>query len=226
MATQTKQAQRPANGPVGPSAVMTLKLRAETRLAPARRLVVLLPAGGVDEAGLSRRIWALAAPQALEVLFLGLSGAAADEAHTRRRLATLAAMTRDDGVRARGQLVPGADWVAAARAVVGPGDVLVCQAEQRRAGWGWPQPLHRALSAALPVPVQVLSGFCVPAGPVALGPLARIVFWAVAAAIIVGFIFVQGRLSQQLAGGDQTIGLLLSVVVEFSLLATWNHLFR
>src|ERR1700720_2038974 len=91
--SDTAQRKQPA------SVVMSLLMPEGVSLPPARRLVVLVPYLDLDEPALSRRIWNLAAPNKLAVLYLGLSPSTSEEPHARRQLATIAALTRDDWVK-------------------------------------------------------------------------------------------------------------------------------
>src|SRR5689334_2075533 len=85
--------------PLSPLTSNEMLAQAHKPLPSAQRLVVLVPNVEVDEVELAYRIWSLASPRRLEVLFLSLVGEAREEAQARRRLARLAAITRDQGTR-------------------------------------------------------------------------------------------------------------------------------
>src|SRR5215469_11747023 len=77
-----------------PSPVMALLMPDGASLAAPRRMVVLVPDVDLDEAVLARRVWSLAAGGRLAVLYVGLAASTTEEPQARRRLATLAALTR------------------------------------------------------------------------------------------------------------------------------------
>jgi len=206
-----------------PSAVARLLIPADEPLPAARRLVVLIPDQDTDETELARRIWALASPRGLAVLFLSLSGDPETEYRVRRRLATLAAITRDDWVSVETHLAFTSDWVRAVLTHHRPGDLVVCPAEQNVRRLGMRQPLSQALISALDAPVLALSGFF-PEMPSALpGFTARLARWSILLAIVAGFFWLQVQISQLPDNWLQTALLGLSVLVEFGLIALWNH---
>jgi hypothetical protein len=136
-----------------------------------------VPDADLDETGLTRRIWTLAAPRRLEVLYLGLYRTPSDEPRARRRLATMAALTRDDWVNVRTALVMDADWLRSLRPLVQAGDLIVCHAEQLQAGWRRDRPLGPCLSQALKMPVVTLEGFYGGGEAPATHWMARLIFW-------------------------------------------------
>lgn len=207
-----------------PSPVMPLLIPAGGILPEAHRLVVLIPDGDVDEAGLARRIWTLASPRQLQVLYLGICHTLAREPMARRRLATLAALTRDDGVATRTQVVMEDDWLLALRPRMAAGDLIVCHSEQTR---GFREParsLAETLNRALQAPVYVLEGF-LPTSPPDAAWHAPLVFWAGAAVIVAGAFWLQVSIAGLGRNGGETVLMMLSVAGEFSLIALWNRMF-
>jgi hypothetical protein len=179
----------------------------------------MVPDGALDEAGLARAVWELARPRGLAVLYVGVCQDAAGEAWVRRRLARLAALTRDEPVRVTTRLAPGAQWAAAARASLRPGDEAVLAAPLRpgRAG----RRMGAALAADRRLVVHVLEGLrpapmVVGAWQQSLGYLAGM------GLIVVAFFWAQARLSQLPAGGEQTALLALAVALEFAAMALWH----
>ena len=156
---------------------MSLLIPSGAPLPPARRLVVLVPDADQDETGLTRRIWTLAAPRQMEVLYLGLYRTPSDEPRARRRLATMAALTRDDCVNVKTALVMDADWLRSLRSLVQTGDLIVCHAEQLQGGWHRDRPLGPYLSQALKIPVVTIEGFYAGAEAPAIDWVARLIFW-------------------------------------------------
>ncbi len=192
-------------------------------LPPARRLVVLVPDADLDETALARRIWNLAAPSKLAVLYLGLSPAASEEWHARRRLATLAALTRDEGVQVITALAAETDWLGALRPRQRNGDLIVCHAEQMAPSWRGARPLGKVLCQTLHLPVQLLEGFYAgDLAPVAR-PAARIMFWGGSIAILAGAFWLQVQISAQFRNWPEIALMMLSVVAEFGLIGLWSR---
>jgi hypothetical protein len=212
------------NLPALPGTFGRLILPPVLRLPPAQRLVVLVPTGLNDEATLAQHIWTLARTRSLSVLYVGRVARPQDEPSLRRRLALLAALTRDnDGVTADFRLSVGGDWLERVRASWRPGDLVVCHAEQR-AAWGWTgQTLPQALANGLGTPVYTLTGFCAPEANELEQIGRRVLFWAGAAALTAGFFWLQINVQRLAQDWMQTLVLMGTVVVEFSLLAVWNR---
>jgi hypothetical protein len=204
--------------------VGALLFPADAPLPPARRLIVLVPEADVDEAELASRIWSLAAPRWLEVLFLGMYRGPESELRARRQLALLAAITRDERTRVDTRLEPGGDWPRAVRRIWQPGDLVVCHAEQALSGWdGGRKSLAQALMSALNTPVYVLSGFYPRLPTEQPNWLARLRAWLPPLAVLAIFITLQIRITQATTGWVQTALLCLSVVLEFGLIGAWEH---
>jgi hypothetical protein len=193
----------------------------------ARRLVVLVPAELLSETSLAARVYAAARERGLDVLFLGLAPQPEAEPALRRRLALLAACTRDDPiVKARYRLVIGGGWLSALEHTLQPGDLVVCHREQRLQRLWRATVLGDVLAARLRVPVVVLDGFSAPeARP--LGEAARtVLFWLGALLVLAGFFWVQVDIQQQVQDWARTVLLIGSVAVEFLLLAAWHNWMR
>ncbi|MCC7358327.1 MAG: hypothetical protein IT317_02550 [Anaerolineales bacterium] len=202
-----------------------LLLPSNAALPTPTRLVVLVPNVDLDEAALARHIWRLAAPRHLAVLYLGWTAGAETEAQLRRRLANLAALTRDEGVAVSARPALGAGWLPALRGVWRPGDLIVAHSELRVRRWGpMAQPLAAALLAALEAPVYVLTGFVPRPQRPALNWGARLFNSGLLVAIIAVFFALQAALLQ--LPGRPLVSLLVSVsvVIEFALLWGWNRL--
>ena len=191
-------------------------------LPPAHRLLVLIPNLDVDEVELARRIWSLASPGGLEVLFLGMVRDDHEESRARRRLATLAAITRDNQTHVETQLQFGRHWLQVVRPVWKPGDLIVCHTEQTVLAWGLVRrSLDATLVSALNVPVYVLSGFYPETPSGQPNRIARLIYEAIPFAIMAGFFWIQVQIDQ-LARGWVNIALMcLSVLVELSLIGIW-----
>jgi hypothetical protein len=230
MATRTEKASvlvaRPmvAALPEAPAHVGQLLLPARAPLPAAKRLVVLVPAGLIDETALAQHIWSIAQARGLSVLYVSRTTRVEDEPSLRRRLALLAALTRDtDCVRADSRLAVGNDWLALIRAVGQPGDLVVCHAEQQAPLLSLGRPIGQTLADTLGTPVYLLSGYCEPEAS-QLARLGRqLLFWIGALVIGAGFFWIQVNVQRLTQDWMQTVVLVLTVLIEFGLLAAWSH---
>jgi hypothetical protein len=202
-----------------------LLLPERVALPALTRLVVLVPNVDLDEAALARYIWRLAAPRQLAVLYLGWTAGPETEAQLRRRLANLAALTRDEGVGVSARPATGEGWLPALRGVWRPGDLIVAHSELHvRLGGLIARPLGAALLAALEAPVYVLTGFVPPDQRPALHWGARLVNSGLFAAIIMLFFALQAALLRLPGRPVASLLVGLSVMIEFALLWGWNRL--
>ena len=204
-----------------PASVSVLTLT--PNLKPARRLVVLIPNLDMDEVEVARRIWELASTPHLAVLFLALCNDAFDEPRIRRRLATLAALTRDDRIAIETRLEFGNNWRPKVKDVLRDDDIVVCHTNQTE-GWR-----HKPLSQALVemgASVWPLKGLDMTAIQVRRKPFAEFLFWAVSLAIIAGFLWLQVRILNISEDWAQNTLLYLSVPIEIGLLWIWNNISR
>jgi hypothetical protein len=186
--------------------------------AGVQRLLVLVPDLDIDEADLVQRVWALAEPRRLPVLYLS---ATADDDHAsvvRRRLATLATITRTDWPHVETCHSVTRNWPEAIRAVWRPGDRIVFI----------PQGISPATVAVLPTPAYLpaypLSDMKVSRPSQRRQRLARLAFWPVALTTIAAFFWIQVLIEQTAQGLARTFLLLLSFGVELGLLLLWNSL--
>jgi hypothetical protein len=211
------QARREADS----GAIHTIVLEEGTGLRPARRLVVLVPAVDVDEVELARRIWEIAAPPGLAVLYLGLCASTAEEPAMQRRLITLASLTRDVRLPLETRIEFGRDWLRRIKPIHRPGDVIICHAEQHT-GLGH-RPLSRALRS-LGGPVWTLAGFYPSHDTTPHGLLSEVIFWGVSVAILVAFFWLQVRIVRLHDDWAHNLLLYLSVLAEGGLLWLWQQL--
>jgi hypothetical protein len=193
-------------------------------MSPTRRLVVLVPDNELDENDLARKVWRLAAPAALNVLFLSLSKDPVAEPYLRRRLATLAALTSDKQVRASARLVSERKWAKAVEIIWNPGDLLVCYARPINPSRGFQRgrpglQLARELNA----PVYCLTELKL--GP-ALGRnwVKECLLWSVALVLLVAFGWLQFQVDRATDGWSSTLTLFLIVFVEIGIIYLLNDL--
>lgn len=194
-------------------------------LPPARRLVVLILDGGIHEMELARKVWALASPARLDVLYLRLRCSPDEEAHERLSLANLASLTFDDFNHVHTAVSVDRDWVRAIQSHWRAGDLLVCYAGQMAPGPRLvPKPLAEVLAGGLGLQVVVLHG-SPPRSP-RRDPVLRFVQEILPFLIVGGMFLLQTRIVRFTQGATQTGLLLLSVIGEFWLIWVWNRSFN
>jgi hypothetical protein len=213
--------RKPAGWPV-----MSLLMPQGVALPATRRLLVLVPDLDLDQAALSRCVWNLAAPNKLAVLYVSRANSSAEEPHARRQLASLAALTRDDWVKVSTLLAPQPDWLNAVRALLCPGDLVVCHAEQSLPGWRGARPLGHSLCEILLAPVQLLEGFYSGDPSQAAHPTARLLFWVGAVAIVAAAFWLQAQISVLPKNWAESALMALSVVAECGLIGLWSQVFN
>ncbi len=193
-------------------------------LGAASRLVVLIPDADADETELSQHIWFMVGRRELSVLLLGLSQDAHHAPRARRRLATLAALTRDAAVSVETKLMIGSDWLQAVRLVHRPGDLVVCHAEQRVARWGFRrEPWSQRLRLALNQPVCTLVGFYPNLPSDHVGLLDHLLSLAIPIAIVAVFTGLQILIQLTLTDTAYTGLMLVSLLVEYGLIGLWRY---
>lgn len=96
-----------------------------------RRLLVLLPNADLNEALLARALWTLAGERGAAIEIIALIDDWADEGQVCMRVALLVALLRGAGMEPAVHYErDSTDWIAIARRMHRPGDVIVCHAEQ------------------------------------------------------------------------------------------------
>lgn len=187
----------------------------------ARSLLVLMPPDS-DGNTINHRIWELAASTGMQVKLLGLCKDTAQEPSLRRELITIASLLKGGGVSTEVTVEIGTNWLAAVRRVFQPGDMIVCFAEQR-AGL-LHRPLSQILHSDLKAPVYILSGLN--SQNLQQGNLwFQAAAWAGSILIIVGAFLLQVQITSVPQGWAQTTLLILSVIGEIWLIASWSKLF-
>ena len=192
----------------------------EAETSPISRLLVLVPAEAGPDAELAAQAWRLAAPEGLPVVLVGLAQDSAAEAQRRRQLASLAALTRGEGVAVTTRLALAPNWLAAVRRLWAPGDLLICFAGQAEAG-GWlglrRQPLATALRAALGAPL-VEAELSSPLPQPRAAPLSQTAALLAALFVVAGFFLLQAQIVQVAEALAEVALLALSVAFEFLLI--------
>lgn len=205
--------------PVGASPVIqsesaSLPLRGQ--LSQFHRFVVLVPDADLDETRFAHYIWSLASPGYIDVLFLSIYRNAEAELRARRRLAILAAITRDDRINVETRIYPASKWEKAIRAVWQPGDLVMCHAEQTDAVGE----LRRTPPASTPkFPLVVLYGFSQPEDEPWRKHTRRWASWLASLVIVVAFAWLQIRIERVVSeSGIRTLLLCASVILEFGMI--------
>jgi hypothetical protein len=181
---------------------------------PTQRLIVLVPAGEVDEHALARRVWELAASSGLSVLYLALSPDADQVSTQCLRLVNLAALTSYPRVRADTNVHSEKNWSKVLRRTLQPGDLLVCLAADRTPGIFQRQALAKRLAVELSVTVYQLGGLQVKPAPSSHHWLKDVLAWAASITLIALFFWLQVWIDPTSARPQATFLLYLSILVE------------
>jgi len=197
-------------------------LRTEaTRSAPQRH-IVLIPQQEIDDNGLARQLWNHIMPCEAIVIYLGLCSDISTEYRLRRRLATLAAITRDNNILVETRLEVGNDWLKAIKNIWQPGDLIICHAEQTNGIRH--RPLSEVLLSTLGAPVCILEGFYSPSRSIAI-KTRGLLSWSCSILIIGVFFWLQVAFDRLANDWAQTVLLVISIAVEFGLIWVINCLF-
>lgn len=183
-------------------------------LPPTRRLVVLVPAGDIDEHALARRVWQLASCSELDVLYLALSPDADQVFYQRRRLIGLAAQSAYPHMRTDISVRSGKNWAKALKQTIQSGDLLICLAENSSSGILQHKALSERLAASLGVPVYKFGDLPVKPTPHSQSWMKNVLAWGASITLLVVFFWMQLGIDRLTARPQATILLCLSVLVE------------
>jgi len=188
-----------------------------------RRLVVLIPDLEVDEATLSRKIYALAQDHKLDVLLVSLVDDPGNEFHALRRITSIAAIIRDAWVHVETQVVFGHNWLKALKPILQPGDMIICS-EGQTTPYRLLQrkPLDLALAMALHHPVNVIPDYFEEQRSLWPNWIKRLPYWLGVAAILVGFFFIETDVNHMVRDWAGQFTLLLLVLVEVGIIFGWT----
>lgn len=204
-----------------PAEISNLIVATNDEVTNIRRLIVLVPTVEVDDTQIAREIWEIASSPHLAVMFLGLCKDITEESRMRRRLAMLAALTRDPRINIETQLEYGNNFIRSLRNISQKGDVIICHAEQQIGLW------HTPLSEALEksgASVWTLSGFYPMKNPMRPKPFTNIFFWSVSILILAGFFWFQAQTLRLTVNWAKNSLLYVSVFVEIGLLWVWHKI--
>lgn len=166
-------------------------LQSSNELRSVTRLLVVIPNEEVDEAALSRQIWILASNYRLNVLLLTAINNEEESMVAARRLATIAAMTRDTFFKIETHIIFSHSWKNTIRTFWRQTDMILCPSEQTVSSlWGKKKLLSQVLSDSLKAPVYTFSGLYHPSDAHIPDWLRKIPYWFVFLLIItVSFYF-------------------------------------
>jgi hypothetical protein len=193
-------------------------------LTPTRRLVVVTPAGEVNENKLARRVWQLAAGSNLDVLYVGQASDDLQITLQRRRLVGLTSKTTNGKVHARLKITTEKNWQKTFTAICEPGDILVFLENHRtRSRILRRKPLGEALAISAPVPVYLMSGLKVGQSPYVRHQEIEILAWIVMLMMLMAFTALQIAIDRSTSGAISTLLLCMSVLFEIYLLWKINE---
>jgi hypothetical protein len=187
------------------------------------RLVVLVPEADFDAFELVRRIWRLALPGRLSILFLALASDEQNAAVFHQRLAHLAFLIGDPRLRVAKTILKRLSWKAALRKTLQPGDLPVCMEGLRvRGNIFMHQDLATLAASQTSFPVLVLRGIRVESTPGRQQSLNSLLAWLGSALTMAAFGFFQIRLTLQASGWTLNFFLILSMILEFIIIFKIN----
>jgi len=193
-----------------------------SRLQPAGRLRVLITRPEVDSAIVAQKIRELANALGGPVQFIGLCTDPVSEPGVRRQMATLCAMVRNEHITAEAKIESGPDWLKAVRSEWHTADVIACITEP--GADSAPGPLHEILESNLNVRVYMLTGIHSREKWQRSSWVSNLVIWVGSIGIVLGFFWLQLRLTQLPGDWAHTALLYLSIFAEAGMIWFWNSL--
>jgi hypothetical protein len=189
--------------------------------APIQRLVVIVPAGELDERRLGLETGKIAIPGRTSILFLALASDPEGDSTLRRRLVALTSFVGDWRIRTSTRLAFCENWTQAVREVWREGDLLVCiESHRTPALFFRRREIGPYLVSALGVPVCVLTDIPVGKEARAWGRWREVMIWVSAIGVMILFGFLQAFIEKATQDPMSTSLLILSVVVE--VLVLWK----
>lgn len=193
-------------------------------LVRATRLVVLIPDIDFDSFELVRRVWRLALPGRLSIVFMALARNEQTAAVYHQRLTNLAFLIADPRLRVNKFVLTGSTWPAALRQVLQPGDLPVClDGLPGRKSIFHKQSLDALAASQSTSAVLVLQGIPVESTTGKRQAWTGVLAWLCSVLTMAGFGFVQVRLTLQASGWTLNVFLILSMIIEFILIFKINN---
>ncbi len=183
-----------------------------------RRLIVLMPDVNFNVAHLARRVVEITCLEDITIVFIANAAEKKDEYRVRRRLATLAALMRDECARVETHFTLDQNWARVLNILYQRGDVIVCQAEQiGRNGAS----LRHELEDMLKAPVYVISGLYPQNKQSEFHFTSFALKFLIPAIIFFGFLGIQIPIDRATSGVTYLVLMSFTVVIEYILLAIW-----
>lgn len=190
-----------------------------------KQMIVLLPENLAGKPDLARQIHCMATMEQSDVLYLTLIENQEKKSTIQRSMATMNAVTASNRVAVTSKLVGKSEWLSALKALLRPGDLIVCHEEQSvETGFARTLPMKTFLKEKLDVPVKVLSGHYHPWQVQASQWLFGLLFWAGCLAIIAFFTFLEIQLDGAVQGLSHTLIFVCLIALEFGTVLLWSCL--
>ena len=192
-------------------------------LLTVKRLIVIVPEEDVDEARLSRQIWKLAANYRLDVLLVSIVASEQGSLAARRRLTTIAAMTRASHYKVEKRILFSNHWDLALRPYWQQSDMILCPAEKTISNFlGKLTPLSQFLSDRLKAPVYTFCGLYKPSTRKMPTWLRQMPFWSGFLIIISIFFYFEADVDQIVHGWVGQTLLVMVMLIEIGFIYVWT----
>ncbi|HBY08337.1 MAG TPA: hypothetical protein DEH22_11300 [Chloroflexi bacterium] len=202
----------------------TLLLPDDAPLMPVQRLVMLMPAGEIDEHALIQQIWQLAAGSQLPIVYLGLEPQEEQFAAQQRRLSELAFLTSGQEVRARAIVSAEKSWPEALTGILQTGDLLVCLADHEVTNHiVGSRGLGKLLVESLSVPVYLIEDLKIGITPQFTHRIKEMLFWVSALIVVAAFFGLEYEIDISAVKPLSTTLISLAVFAEFYLVWKINR---
>jgi len=199
----------------------------EIPLLKIKRLVVLVPDQDLDDVTLSREVWSLASQGSHQILYMTVIQDPDRESRARRRLITLAAITRDAQTRVEAQVCFESSYIKAVKNARQEGDMLVCMAGNKVSNGlafrlGKRVPLEIALVDSLRMPVILLTGIYQEQEEKSNDWLRTALYWSVTLAILALFTWFEMAITQAASNWVGQLLLILTILIEAWAVVVWT----
>jgi hypothetical protein len=200
-----------------------LPVSEEIPLLKARRLVVLVPDRDLDDVMLSREAWSLASQGSHHILYMTVIQDPDHESQARRRLITLAAITRDDQTQVETRVCLEPATTRAVRDIHQDGDMLVCLAGHKAANGHWKHlPIETALVKSLHMPVILLTGIYQETELMGSSWRRSALYWSVTLVILALFTRFEMAITDASNNWVGQLLLIFTVLVETGVIIIWT----
>lgn len=183
--------------------------------------LIVLVSPDSNSSSFTRRLCKLATETNSNIQLLGVCTNVNQELALRRDLVTVAALIRDARVYVETRVEVGTDWLTAVKHSYQKGDMIVCIADQsvgfRR------RLLSQLLESTFQAPIYILSD--TKGRRLESSPLSQLISWSGFLGIIIGFFFLQVKITQLPDDWFQTLLSILTLIPEIGLVLLWNSLF-